>query len=353
MPRDNATMTTLVVTKLQSAGTIDYTVADVDYVMQECLKDLIELRPHIVPVIFQLESRTGSDVTGTASSLTDTVKAQFLTTDPTNEKVVHNTTDNTWAVILTRTSASIVTLSADIMDANESYEIFNKRCTNKRQIYIGDIVDYPNIDSVEYPLGTRRNWKLIGDILEIDKDFIPDSNTNVDNLPNVDVLVNFARPPVLSSLTDWDGAVASTTGVAAGATSMLVSGLQATGTINVGEEFYLENQRSLYVVSASAAIASSSATVTFFPGLEAAAASTEVVTFRKSSLSPRDEDVYANLVAGKIMKNKANKYPNAISVGGGNAWSNYLTLGEKMVQDALRQLRASVPPKTRKRYTTE
>ena len=168
MPRDYAAFTTLVTTKLQSAGTADFSVAEVDYQIEECLKEFAAYRPHLVPLIFKLESRTGIDVTGTADKLTDSVEAQFVAADATDEKVVHNITDNTWAVVLVQDSTSILSISADIMDANEKYEIYNKRCWNQRQIYIGDIYDHPEIDSVEFPLGTRRNWKLYGDVLEID-----------------------------------------------------------------------------------------------------------------------------------------------------------------------------------------
>ena len=165
MPRDYAAFTTLITSKLQSAGTADFSVAEVDYQIEECLKEFATYRPHLVPLTFKLESRTGIDVTGTADKLTDSVEAQFVAADATDEKVVHNITDNTWAVVLVQDSTSILSISADIMDANEKYEIYNKRCWNQRQIYIGDIYDHPEIDSVEFPLGTRRNWKLYGDVL--------------------------------------------------------------------------------------------------------------------------------------------------------------------------------------------
>lgn len=304
MPRDYAAMTTLVTTKLQSAGTADFSVAEVDYQIEECLKEFAVYRPHLVPMLFKLESRTGTDVTGTASKLTDSVESQFLAADATEEKVVHNTTDNTWAVVLAQDSTSILSLSADIMDANEKYEIYNKRCRNQRQIYIGDIYDSPQIDSVEFPLGTRRNWKLYGDVLELNVETVPDSDSTLTTLNNVDVLVWFERPHILSQLTDWGGTIAAT--AAAAATAISGSSLQSAGTIEEGEEIHIENLRQLYVVTAAATIAANTAAIGIYPPLEAAVASTAwTFTFRKSSLAPQDEDAFADLVAARLAINKA------------------------------------------------
>jgi len=352
MPRDYAAFTTLVTTKLQSAGTADFSVAEVDYQIEECLKEFAAYRPHLVPLIFKLESRTGIDVTGTADKLTDSVEAQFVAADATDEKVVHNITDNTWAVVLVQDSTSILSISADIMDANEKYEIYNKRCWNQRQIYIGDIYDHPEIDSVEFPLGTRRNWKLYGDVLEIDIDSVPDSDTTLDTLNDVDVLVRFKRAHIISQLTDWVGKMAAT--AAAAATSISASSLQSAGTIEEGEEIYIENLRRLYVVTGSATIASNTAAISIYPPLEAAIASTAwTFTFRKSSLNPQDEDIFADLVAARLSISKSAKLVNAVGVGGANAWANFLTWGERRLAEALGKLRRTSLPISKKRYTAE
>ncbi len=358
MPRDYAAVTTLIVTKLQSAGTVDYSVAEVDYQIKESLKDVASLSPHLVPVTFSLESRTGNDITGTASKLTDAVKSQFLTTDPANEKVVHNTTDDSWSVVSASTagiSTSILNLINDIMDENEAYEIFNKRCFNKRQIWIGDILpQILDIDSVEYPLGTRRNWKIVSEgILEIDCDFIPDSNTNVDNLPNVTVLVRFVRPHILAQMTDWVGTVAGTAGAAA-ATTMSIDGIAASATVYEGDEFSIGNFRRSYIITANTAASSAGvATVSFYPGLEGVAAISTTVTFTKSTLKPSEEVAFASLVAGRILQNKSPKFINNVAKGGPNAWSNFYTLGSRWVEEAEKKLRTNAPPKTKKRYPTD
>ena len=306
MPRDYSAFTTLVTTKLQSAGTADFSVAEVDYQLEECLKEFSVYRPHIVPVFFKFESRTGTDVTGTADKLTDSVESQFLAADASEEKVVHNTTDNTWAVVLAQDSTSVLSISANIMAANEKYEIYNKRCTNKRQLYIGDLIDVPGteIDSVEYPLGQKRNWDVYGDVLEVNVDSVPDSDSTLSTLNDIDVLVRFKRPHILSQLTDWAGKMSAT--AASAATSISLTSLQSAGTIEVAEELWIENHRTLYWVVASTAIASNTAAISIYPPLESAVSSTAwVVTFRKTSLAPQDEDVFADLVTARLAINKA------------------------------------------------
>ena len=353
MPRDYAAFTTLVTTKLQSAGTVDFTVAEVDYQIEECLKEFADFSPHIIPVIFKIESRYGEATATSASSLVDTRaagKGQFLAADATDEKVVHNTTDNTWAVVLSQANTSSIGLSRDIFTINEAYRIYNKRCWNKKQIFIGDVVSFPEIESVEYPIGQKRNWKLLGDVLEIDVDVVDDSDSTQAALPDVDILVRFKRPHVLSQLTDWVGVLAASAAVAA--TAISLSSLQSAGTIEEGEEFYLENQKTLYVVSASATIASSTAVISIYPGLEAAASSTWAITFRKSSLEPKQEEIFADLVAARLAINKAPKYFNAIPLGGGVVWQNFLSWGERRLAEVLGKLRRENPPQTKRRWPT-
>jgi len=355
MPRDYAAFTTLITTKLQSSGTADFTVAEVDYAIEEGLKEFATYRPHLVPIIFKLESRTGTDVTGTANKLTDSAKAQFVPADTSNDKVVHNTTDNTWAVIWNQDSTSVLSITANIMAANEKYEIYNKRCWNKKQLYIGDLIDVvgTEIDSVEYPLGTKRNWKVYGDVLELDVEasVIPDSDSTLTTLNDIDVLVRFKKPHIISQLTDWAGIMTDT--AAAAATSVALSSLQSAGTIEVGEEFYLLNQRLLYWVVAQTSIASSTSTISFYPPLETSVASTGMaITFRKTSLAPQDEEIFADLVAARLATSKSAKYLNAIAIGG-EVWTRFITWGERKLMETLARLKRLSPPPTKRRYPTE
>ncbi|KKK74041.1 hypothetical protein LCGC14_2887750, partial [marine sediment metagenome] len=114
------------------AGTVEW-----DYWIEEGLKKFSTYRPHIIEVVFKIESRYGEDNVGTSSKLSDTTKSQFLAIDATDEKVVHNITDNTYAVVLAQDSTSVLSISADIFDVNEGYRIYNKRCWKNNQINIG------------------------------------------------------------------------------------------------------------------------------------------------------------------------------------------------------------------------
>ena len=180
-----ANILTEILQYLQDTGAAIFASAETQYGIENELKHLSRFSPQIIDVVYKLESRTGTDVTGTASSLTDLVKLQFVAGDATDEKVVHNTTDHTWAVVLANSSPSVNTLSRDIMDANENYEIYNKRCRNKRQIYIGDMPTYMYIKSVEYPIGTPRNYTQVSnDVIELEvyDSTIRDSDSTLTNL---------------------------------------------------------------------------------------------------------------------------------------------------------------------------
>ena len=355
MSRDYSAMTTLVTQKLQSSGTVDYTVSEVDNMLEETLKEYSHYRPYVHQVVFKIESRYGTASTTSANNLVDSTKGQFLAADATDEKVVHNTTDNTYAVVLSMADTATFGLSRDIFAVNENYNIYNKRCWNKKQINIGDMVDWEKIDSVEYPVGEKRNWKIIGnEILELNIDTVQDSNagSTITELPDVDVLVRFIRPHILSQLTDWEGKFSAT--AAAGATTLSGSSLQSAGTIEVGEEFYVENHKTRYIVAATATIASNTVAISFFPGLEAAvAATTWTFTFTKSSLRPNDEDIFADLAAARLAINKAPKYFNKIAIGGGVVWQNMQSWGERRLAQTLAKLQSQTPPKVKHTFSTE
>ncbi len=93
-----ANVVTRVLQLIQDTASATYDTTEVGYWMEDELKRVSHYVPLFVDVIFQIESRYGTDVTGTASKLTDSVKAQFLAADATKEKVVHNITDDKWAV---------------------------------------------------------------------------------------------------------------------------------------------------------------------------------------------------------------------------------------------------------------
>lgn len=296
---------------LQDTGAATYDTTETGVAIQEGLKELARYDPHLVDVIFQIESRKGTDTGSTGTALTDDTKSQFLSTDATLEKVIHNTTDHTWAVIKTDSSSSVQVLTASIMASGENYEMYNKRCRNSKQIYIGDVSDYLWVDSVEYPIGTKRGFTIYDYILEIDVNTVKDSNLNVTSKPDLDVLVRFAKSHKLCTLTDVDGLV-KTAGAAA-ATSLLVDNFTNAETIEIGDELHIEDHRSLYTVTKGILLAnqtegSAGVTFHFTPSLEAAAEANKAVTFRKSSLQIHHEEMFCSLVAARIAISKGSKF---------------------------------------------
>ncbi len=308
MPRNFNAMTTLVTTKLQSAGTMDYSVAEVTYQIEESLKEFAFYKPHIVEIPFSIESRYGVDSAGSASALSDSVKYQFLSTDAANEKVVHNTYDHTWAVVKASTSTSVLNLSADIMATGENYRIYNKRCSNEKQVYIGNVLPVVmDVESVEYPIGQKRNWEIVSQgVLEIDVDYVADSDASSSKtqLPNTTVLVRFKRPHILSEMADLSGLVAGTSGAKA-ATTFSCSGVTASSTIQSGQEFYIADHRQSYVITTDATASTAGiASISFYPPLEAVADSASVVTFTNSTLKPHEEEMFADLVSARLAISK-------------------------------------------------
>ncbi len=359
MGRSYSDMDLLIQTKVaDTAGTV-FLSAERVYQIDECLKEFASYKPHITPIVFKIESRYGVDTTGAASTLTDTVKEQFVVTDDDNEKVVHNTTNNTWGIVKTAsTSKTILTLNSSLMRANDNYEIYNTRCWNNKQIYVGNILPMINdIESVEYPIGEKRNWKILSEgVLEIDVDSVPDSNSNtaiVGSAPNTDVLVRFYRPHILNAMSTLTGTVAGTVGVD-GASTISVLLAASAMVVKEGYEVNFAVHRQSYIVTANATANSAKiAAISVYPAFDGAVGSAATVTFVKSTLEPNEEEMFANLTAGRLMEHKSPAFANAISLGGGVVWQNYYTMGKALVDEALRKLRNSIPPKTSHTYPSE
>ena len=353
--RTHAQITTLVLQMLQDTGASTYGSAETGYWITESLKEFSFYDPHIISMVFKIESRIGTDTAGDSYKLTDTTKSQFLTTDGSDEKVIHNVTDNTWATATSATASTttVITMTSDIIASGDNYEIYNKRCWNKRQIYIGDSTDYLWIDSVEYPIGRKRNFKVYGDILEIDVDGITDSDLTATNLPNIDVLVRFARPHVLTSLVVLAGKVKTTAAV--GATSMGVYTFTDNEVVGLGDEFYLAGQRTVYSVTLGATMTNQSSTgktIYFYPALVATATAEDVITFVKSTLQPQHEELFCHLVAARAVLSDDINYIDAINKGGTDTYAKFRDWGERKLAEVLSKLDRIGTPKTKRRYPT-
>ena len=329
--RTRADLTTLVLTKLADTAQTYFAASAVTYAIDESLKEFSQTFPHIVLATFKIESRSGTATSTSAGNLIDTTKSQFLAADATNEKVIHNTTDDTRAVVKTCNSTSSLALSVDIMALGENYEIYNTRCTNNHQIYIGDFPNWIGIERIEYPQGSRRNWEEIinKQVVELDIDSVYDSNSTLTPLPQVDVYVYFRLTHVLTPLTDTSATLGATAAVSA--TTLAMSSLQTSGTITAGDEFFMAGQRTAYVVTANTAIASNTSTITFWPPLEAnISSSATIATFVQSSLKQPHEELFADLVTANLALYAAPKYIPGINITGANTWQEYITLGERL-----------------------
>src|SRR3990167_104804 len=268
--------------KIQDSSNANFTTAELDTFISQACREAGREVPHVVKVSFTIESRFGFASSTSANNLVDASKSQFLAGDV--GKIVHNITDKTWAVIKTYTSTSIVVLSKDIMASGEQYEIYNAGCTQKNQVSLSNVDDYIDIEKVEYPIGTNRNWEIDGTVLTIDVYYVPDSKVlSSGTQPDTEVLVRFKKRHLISQLTDLLGAVNNAPGYSAGDTSMAINSIQSTGTIETGQEFTIANTRGTYTVTADATISGNAATITFFPGLESSVANSVVVTFTQST----------------------------------------------------------------------
>ncbi len=288
--------------------------------LDQALRELSSYDPYVFLLTREFESRTGLDTAGTAGSLTDTTESQFLAADV--GKVIFNVTDNTWAIVVTFSSTSVLVLSRDIMDTNEQYVMYNQDCWNQRQIYLGDIDDYvgPNfgVDSIEYPTRgwppNKRNFTLDRDVLTVIYDgSIPDSKQ--ENLGGrvVDVDIWIKRQHWVSRMADLAGAVDLVAGYSRGATQIVVDALTDSEVIKAGQEFTIATLRGRYRCTADVTVATNEAIVNFWPPLENDLENDKVVTFVGSTLSTEQERVLVDLCVGRLAVTKAALYLQQIS----------------------------------------
>ncbi len=290
--------------KKAADGEIELEIADSNF-------DVAKWVPHVdsVPDVFQIETRAGSATSDTSGALVDGTNAQFLSTDV--NKAIYNTDTKKWGIVTAFVSTSQLTLNKDLFpDGNESYKMYNKGCVSQNQINIEDITDRYDIedgDRIEHPIGTRRNVAAVeGDILTIgvDTSVLDDSSTADGAEPVVDVHVYFRRKHFISQLTDLLGAVDLIAGYSAGDTSIVVDDLTTNEVIKAGQPFTVAGTRGIYRVTTDVTIASSEATISFFPGLENDVDNDTVVTFKQSTLTPTLEPLYVRYVASKLAINK-------------------------------------------------
>ncbi len=348
MPRTYSALRDAVEQLLQDTSNADFSTTELDDRMLDGLRHFARFVPHIVRVPYNTESRTGSATATTAGSLVDTGESQFLAGDV--GKIIHNLTDNTWAVVKTFTSTSVLVLSRDIMVSGEEYEMYNKECTDNNQINIEDVEDYLWVEKVEFPIGTERSFSIQGTILTLGIDFTPDDTDDADAKKIVQVW--FAKRHKVSQLTDLAGAVDLSGGYSEGDTSMVIDLLQSSGTVEEDQEFTIAGFQEIYTVTADATIASNEATVSFYPPLEADVAEDIVVTFTLSTFEGRYgrqlEALFVEYVAALASSSKSTKYINAVPVGGPGVAAGFDTWGFRTLRRVKRDLMAMADPPTSK-----
>lgn len=344
--------------KLQDDGTL-FTDAKVAEEVERVLREISQpnhIDPYIRRESFKLETRTGKATTDTANALVDATNAQFASTDV--DKVIYNIDDRTWAIVTAYVSASQLTLDRDAFpDGNENYEMFNKGCINNLQVNIEDVTDYIGADrgvlqdaehSPEFPLGTKRNVKVAGDILTVGIDFAPDDSADSD--ADIEVFVWFMVRHRVSQLTDLVGA--TTAIVAAGATSVPVDAFSGSEIVAEGTEFQIAGVRGQYRVTAAVTLAGGVGTLVVWPPLEAAAAENDVVTVIGSTLTPKLEQIVVDLTAGRAGRSKASSFINQIDVGGIGIYARYRDLGSE-IPSLLAQLTMGVKPRSKRSWSRD
>ena len=355
MPKSFATLTDEVQSDLGD-DTTTYTDAKVAVQIERAVRKVSEYKSAERRVSYFIESRTGTADEDKANALVDDAKTQFISTAFDVEKEVHNTTDNTWAVVTAFVDTGDLTLSKDIFpDGDEEYEIYNKGCSSKYQINI----EYPTyfispphrgVIAVEYPIGTRRNFAVEGDILTIDVDSVADSEL-VDPANDTEVYVWFQKRHLVSQLTDLSG-LSNTTEVV-GATSMDVDTLLGGDTIVEGQEFTIADMRGTYVVTLTVVLSGSGAgngTTTsngleFWPPLESALDDGKVISFIGSTLNTNLEGLVVELAAAY---SALSLQANAISKGGTGTYARY----ETKLAIILNELERMRPRRTKRSYPT-
>lgn len=245
------------------------------------------------------------------------------------------------------------------MASGEGYKIFNKDYRSDKQINIEDITDYVGpenhgIFAVEYPIGTRRNFRIEGDILAIDVDSVADSKVATP-ATEIEVVVWVEARQRVSQLTDLAGAIDWGAGYAAGLTSIHVDALQSTGTFAEDTLLTIAGVRGTYRVTAGATIASNECDLTIHPALLDAASDDDVVTIIGSTLTRELERLVVELTTARALRSKAINYIEitSLNVGGAAVSRDLASMGGEALNIVLGKLydvRRNAMPRTKKVY---
>ncbi len=368
MAKTFATLIDEIERKLEDSGNAIWPAANLGADLEDAFREISEYRPYVRRVSFSIESRTGTATTDTSTALVDTTETQFLSTDALvagttgMSKVVHNKTNDNWAVATAYVSTSQLTLSWDAFpDGNEDYEMFNKGCTSRFQINMEDVTDWVGpadhgVIAVEYPKGQRRNFTIEGDILTVDVNVVSDSKV-VEPATATEVLVWFETLQRVSQLADLAGTVNGT--VLAGATTFTIAAV-GSGTDVIAEDtlftFYLSTVRGTYKIKYDLTLSSGGGAIVFWPGLESAPADGAIVLFTGSTLNAELERLVVELTAARAAMNKSIDYIDTVNTGGAVVWQDFSSWGERklgIVLSKLERLKNRQAPRTSQTYSRD
>ncbi len=357
MPKTFATIMTEAAQDLQdTAGTIwgqTVVTGELPLQLERAFKEVSDFKPHIRKLSFFIESRVGTATSTTSNALVDSTKAQFLSTDV--GKWIKNKKDLTWAEVTVFVSTSQLTLSKDIFVADEGYSMFNKGCSSNKQFNIEDMIDTIGGDhgvmqdtehSPEYPLGTKVNVKVTGDIVTLDIDYNPDNSDAANTGAQTEIFVWFTTRHRVSQMTDLAGAVDLGAGYVAGSTSMVIDDLTSSEIISEGQLFTIAGIRGVYMATAAVTVGSLEATVTFYPGLDSAAEDDDAVTFIGSTLTAHLERLVVDLTTSRAF---LSKYANNIPLGGEGTYARF----ERKLALVLSELEDLLEPETKTDWPKE
>ena len=356
-----ATLIDEVQQELQDTAGATYGDTEVAVQLEDAIREVSEYEPRVVQYTYELESRTGT-ATSTLSTWIVDSSAQFIAATDVG-KVIYNTTDRTWAKVISNGSNSTtqLNLNKDIMASGEDYAIFNEECWNNRQIYIGDITDYiggnHGVIAVEYETLNSprkyRNFKVEGDVLTIDIDFEPPDSSS--STADIEVFVWIQRRHQATQQTVTTLYVDYASGYSAGDTAILVDydGGAVTGTIKEGTNFTIAETRGDYMVTADATFSGNEVTLQIFPALENDIANDKTIWLMKSSLDNRLERLVVELTAAKCLISKSLYYISTVNVGGADVAKQFTATGHDKLAVVRSELARLVKPKTKRVWPKE
>lgn len=152
------------------------------------------------------------------------------------------------------------------------------------------------------------------------------------------VYLYVAKTHKIPALTDLAGEVDLVAGYTAGTRTIHIDGMGGTDTLERDWLFTLENDGSgtVYRLTENTVLASSEGDITFMPGLAEAIADGDDITFKNSTLEPRLEPLFIDLLAARSAISMATKYLPNVNIAG--RWDYWVGWGRTYLDMTLDKL---------------